>query len=273
MGNESPKTSGALIASAQWTDRGLELAPDDSWYQGRSIYGGVQIALALRAARETTEHEGDEADLRSVHSTFIGPLAAGEPIVAKAEILRAGRSVTHVRSGLEQGGKRCFEATAIYGRARESSVRLDSDLPLAMDPNQARMIRFDAKGPFPAFLQHYEMGWAGGMVPFTGAEDPDGVIVARPAGGVTYDESEFLAITDIIPPVVLAMLKKPAPSSSMNCALELVRPEAIYGTSQWLRFDTELHDTHSGYAWQSARIYDEAGRLLAIGHQSVAVFG
>lgn len=59
----------------------------------------------------------------------------------------------------------------------------------------------------------------------------------------------------------------------MNCGLELIRPEAIYGTYQWVRFEVNLHDTQSGYTWQTPHIYGESGVLLAISHQSVAVFG
>ena len=87
-----------------------------------------------------------------------------------------------------------------------------------------------------------------------------------------YDESEFLALTDVIPPPVISMMRTPSPISSMNCALELIRPEAIYGTRQWVRFEVNLHDSHSGYAWQTAQLYGESGALLAIVHQSVAVF-
>lgn len=273
MKNSNPVTpvaAGTLLSGAAQRDGALELAVDDSWLQGRSWYGGVQLALAIKAARQA--HGGDDP-IRSLHATFIGPIGQEAPATATAEVIRAGRSVTHMRATVRQGDRIAFECTAIFGASRETEARLDSDADTNLDPEKAFRLKF-MPGITPNCVQHYDMRWARGMPPFSGADDPRATIFARPADeDATFDETEFLALTDVIPPPVISIMHKPSPVSSMNVALELIRPEVIFGTRQFVRFESELHDTHSGYAWQTAKMYDEAGTLLAIAHQSVAVFG
>ncbi len=266
----TPQSASALIATASETDNHLELLVGESWLQGRSWFGGVQLALALRAVRRFVDAD---TPVRSVHMTFVAPILHTEPAVASATLLRAGRSVTHVKAQVSQGDRICFQCTAILGAGRESTASYARKSPSNADPDAAS--RFPHQpGVTPNLIQNYDMRWVRGAPPFTAAKDPNSTIYARPAAEhASYDESEILAIVDVIPPPVLSLLSQPAPASSMNCALELVRPELVYGTRQWLRFEVTLHDAHSGYAWQSALIYAENGVLVAIAHQSVAVFG
>ncbi len=273
MKNQNPVTpiaASALIDDAVDRDQALELTVDESWLQGRSWYGGIQLALAVKAARRAL---GRNDPIRSLHATFIGPVGQDAPAAASAEIIRAGRSVTHMRSSVRQGDNICFECTAIFGATRDTEATHDSDAATDLDPEKASRFPF-MPGLTPNCIQHYDMRWGRGKPPFSATDDPRATIFAKPAAaGATYDETEFLALTDVIPPPVISVMKTPSPVSSMNVALELIRPEVIYGTRQFVRFESELHDTHSGYAWQTARMYDEKGTLLAIAHQSVAVFG
>lgn len=260
----------ALIRRAVEDGAALTLTADETWLQGRSLFGGLQFALALRAARQAV---GSDLPLRSVHATFLAPVLHDAPVVAEAKILRAGRSVTHVKAQLRQADNLCFECTAILGSDRETAAAFDAHAAADASPEAAFKLRY-TPGIIPNFIQHYDVRWARGKPPFSGTPDPSATIFVRPADETTrYDETEFLAATDVIPPPVLSLLRTPAPASSMNCAVELIRPEAVYGTHQWLRFEVELHDAHSGYAWQTSRIYGEDGALLALAHQSVAVFG
>ncbi len=265
-----PRSVSGLLGEAVKTGSELSLSVDESWMQGRSWFGGLQIALALKAARQVTS---SDVPIRSIQGIFLAPVAQDEPAMASASALRAGRSVTQVRADVRQGDRSCFQCTAIFGTARDSSVRVDSARPSTADPERSTRLPF-RPGITPNFTQHYELGWTRGEPPFSGAPDAQATILVRPrADNAIYDESEILAITDVIPPPVIALMDSPSPVSTMNCGLELIRPELVYGTRQWLRFEVALHDAHSGYTWQSAHIYSESGILLAISHQSVAVFG
>ena len=258
-----------LLAQAVDDGSGLTLSLDQSWLQGRSWFGGMQMALAMKAARRYGE---SEAPIRSVHASFIAPVLHGAPVRATAHALRKGRSATQIRASLDQGEQRCFDCTAILGADRPSEMAHDARSATKSSPERA--LRFDYRpGVIPNFVQHYDMRWASGRPPFSGATDPTATIFARPiAEHVRYDESAFIALTDVIPPPILSVMRTPAPASSMNCALELIAPQAVYGSRQWIRFETEVHDARYGYAWQSSRLYAEDGTLLAVAHQAVAVF-
>jgi len=266
----NPRPASVVIGDAECVGDTLSLTLDDSWLQGRSWYGGIQLATAFKAARRVA---GGDAPIRSLHGTFLAPVSQAEPAIAEATVLRAGRSVTHMRAALRQGDRTCFDCTVVLGAARKSEVAFNSDVASDLSPESAFKLPF-IPDVTPNFTQHYDLRWARGKPPFSGATDPTASIFARPvAENARYDEIEFLAITDVIPPPVISILHAPSPVSSMNCALELIRPEHVYGTRQWIRFEVTLHDAHSGYAWQTARIYGESGALLAVMHQSVEIFG
>ena len=259
----------ALVSGATQTGSALSLSADESWLQGRSLFGGAQLALAIRALRLEVD---PDLPLRSVHATFLSPVLHDTPVFAKAEVLREGRSLTHGKARLQQNGALCFECTAILGDSRESAMQYEDRRPAMAPPESTAHLRF-VPGVTPNFVRHYDIHRSRGASIFSGAEDPSATIFVRPSDGQShYDETEFLAATDVIPPPALNLMKKPAPASSMNCALELIRPEVVYGTRQWLRFDVALHAAHSGYGWQTSRIHAENGELLAVAHQAVAVF-
>jgi acyl-CoA thioesterase len=73
----------------------------DAWTQGRTIFGGVQAALALRAMRDLVPQT---VPLRVLQTTFIAPVPAGR-LHIEASVLRSGKSVTHVEARIVDQGK------------------------------------------------------------------------------------------------------------------------------------------------------------------------
>jgi len=270
MASLTATTVESLLATSTSTDKGRCLQIDDSWAQGRSWFGGAQMGLALQTIRDQI---GASVPLRNLNSSFVAPLDPDQPAIAVASILRSGRSVTQARCSLIQGEQIGFECIATFGGSRESVLQFDSNVHRPLDLPDDQQFPF-LPGVTPNYHQYYEMRWVRGEPPFVGARDPGAIILARLAEPTfAYTEAEFLAIADTVPPPVLSLLERPAPLSSMTCSLEMISPEAVYGTNQWIRFESELHDAHSGYAWQTVRMYAESGVLLAICHQSIAVFG
>jgi hypothetical protein len=72
------------------------------WMQGRTIFGGLQVALAVRAMRNVI---GPAQQLRSLQATFVAPLPAGR-IELRPDVLRTGRSATVIAT--------CSSATALW---------------------------------------------------------------------------------------------------------------------------------------------------------------
>lgn len=253
-----------LLSSASFTDDGLEVLPEASWLQGRSWFGGLQLALSVRAARRQVPR----LPLRSVQSTFIAPVTAESAAVASATVLREGRSVTHVRVEIRQHGKHCFDAVMVFGEARVSQIDVARIVAADVDPESLQAMPY-AEGLTPAFIQHYDMRWARGDRPFMGAADARAqIFVRRRPQLAPLAESEIIALADSIPSPALSLLAKPGMASSVTWSLELVRPPA----EGWLRFDVALHDSHDGYAWHTAEVFDARNQLVAVTRQCVAVF-
>ena len=78
---------------------GWQATIGEDWLQGRSAFGGIQAALALRAMRELVSAD---MPLRSLQTTFVAPVPAG-PVAIHARILREGRSATQIEASLGDG--------------------------------------------------------------------------------------------------------------------------------------------------------------------------
>jgi len=74
----------------------LEVTAD--WLQGRTVFGGLQAAVALRAMRTLVP----EVPLRTLQGTFLAPVPEGT-LTATARVLRTGKSATHVEARIVDG--------------------------------------------------------------------------------------------------------------------------------------------------------------------------
>jgi acyl-CoA thioesterase len=88
----------------------------EDWLQGRSAFGGLQAALALRAMRELVPAD---MPLRSLQTTFVAPVPAGT-VGIRAQRLRAGRSVIQVEASLHDGEQILCRLLGVFGNARPS---------------------------------------------------------------------------------------------------------------------------------------------------------
>jgi len=86
-----------LLRSAQGDDGRMILEVPEDWMQGRSVFGGLQIALALRAMRSLAP----ELPLRTVQATFVAP-AAGR-LDVRAGVLRRSKSTVHAEARIVDG--------------------------------------------------------------------------------------------------------------------------------------------------------------------------
>ncbi|HMY09766.1 MAG TPA: thioesterase family protein, partial [Marmoricola sp.] len=75
---------------------------DEGWGQGRATYGGLISAPGL-ARMEAIADLGDHR-LRSVSTTFVGPVTPGAAVLS-AKLLRHGSNVTHTTCEIIQEGQ------------------------------------------------------------------------------------------------------------------------------------------------------------------------
>jgi acyl-CoA thioesterase len=239
----------------------------DDWMQGRSAFGGLQAAQALRAMRGEV---GDALPLRALQVTFVGPVPAGS-VAVRAQVLRRGASVSHVQAQLLGDALPLMCATGVFGAARPSAVEHWRSRPRLDEPGPVEM-RFVA-GKSPAFMQHFAARWLRGDLPFTGNQLPEATIELALHDSGPASEAHVVAMADFAPPIALSMLAKPTPGSSMTWLLELLADRFDHWPLQGWRVDVVLEAAREGYTSQSLVVYAPDGSAVALGRQSMVVFG
>jgi len=270
----STEFSAVLESLADAGDGLLQVTVPADWLQGRTVFGGMQMALAGRAMRKVMPVECRELPLRSAQMTFVGPVFGSEPIRLRARLLRRSKSTVHARCDIEtpDGAVACT-VVGIFGVARPSQFVREMPVP---DPGKRPEELAHATVPAgagPAFMQHFEARWAVGDVPFSGCTEPRSMIYARLRDRECGAEDALLALADVIPTPVLSMLTRPAPASSLSWMIEVLRDPAALDYNDWVLIDTEVRAGTAGYLSQTSVLYGADGHAYSVSHQTVGVFG
>lgn len=256
------------------------------WGQGRAVFGGLVAAMLYRRACAVVESASPAPSTasppaaqppRSLAFSLVAPLAPGEARV-EARVLRAGKSVTQAEARIVQGGQVAAVMLASFGAARASEVRVAPAPPPAF-PAPASLPAFRyVPGLTPEFTQHFDLRLATGGFPYSNADEAEigGWIRFRESPPV-LDVEHLLGLVDAWPPAILPTLARPTPASTLAWTIELteaptVAPGDADGAS-FLGYIAHTEVAASGYAHIASRLFRRDGTLLAIGRQTVAVFG
>lgn len=256
-----------LLRSAQLDEGRCTAVVTDDWLNGRTTFGGLQAAIAVRAMRTLVP---ESVPLRTLQATFMAPVPGGA-VTAQARLLRSGKSTRHVEARLMQGDQALALMVGVFGTSRPSTV--------AVSPAQQSVIAtkpFHAKyipGVMPSFLQHFDNHWLRGGPLFSGATDCGLVIETTLLDSGTATEAHVLMIGDLIPPIALAHLRAPTTGSSMTWMLDFIADRIDHLPLERWRIDAELQMARDGYTNQSAVIWGPNGEPIALSRQSMVVFG
>lgn len=235
----------------------------DDWMQGRSVFGGVQAAVALQAMRTLVA----DIPLRTLQMTFVAPV--GRHVRAQARVLRTGKSATHVEARLLGGDETLALAVAVFGAARDSIVR--RELPRAEPLAMKEALRF-VPGLLPDFMRHFDVKLLAGALPFAGAHVDRVVYELALRDDASAGEAQLLAIADFVPPVGLSWMPQPVAGSSLTWMLEILDPGfAAQPLAGW-RIDAAMMAARDGYLSQSTTIYAPDRTPVALSRQSMVVF-
>lgn len=254
-----------LLGSMRLGDGSVHAQVGEDWLQGRSVFGGLQAAIAVRAMRTLVS---EEFPIRSLQMTFIAPVPAGG-IDARAVVLRSGKNTQHVEARLEGNSQLLAHAVAIFGTGRESIVRLD--MPQSPTKTRGRPFAFQA-GLMPNFMQHFSLELFEGAPPFSNAKIDRVVYGIGMIDDGSTTESHVLAIADFVPPVALSWMPKIVAGSSMTWMVEFFDHSFIEQPLQGWRVDAQMIEARDGYTSQSTTIHSPAGNVVALSRQSMAVF-
>jgi acyl-CoA thioesterase len=255
-----------LMRRAKRQPGAVELEVPSDWMQGRSVYGGLQLAVALEAMRTCVP----TTVLRTLQTTFVAPVGEGT-VRARAEVVRQGKNATHAEARIVDGKETLAIVVGVFGSARTSKAARLPRRPHveSSDPHELTFV----SGLFPSFTQHFRARWLKGALPFAGQKAHEQVveIAMRDEGPVT--EGHVIAIADFMPPVALSQLDAPAPGSTLTWMLELLCDDVRHFPLDGWRIDAELVAARDGYTNQSVMLWGPDGSAVALSRQSMLVFG
>lgn len=244
----------------------------EDWLQGRTVFGGLQVALGVRAMRDALG-EGAALPLRSLQATFVGPLPPSRDLRLRAETLRHGKSASQARCDLVHDGAVACTVVAVFGAPRASQIVKEIPRPVVeVDPEALQDLPW-IPGITPNLVQHMQLRWARGTRPYTGHHEPRSLVFARLNDRLCGAEEALIALADCIPPPALSMLTTPAPASSLNLMVELLGDPAGLDREQWSLIDTEVRAGTDGYLSQTSTVWGPSGHAFAVSHQTVAIYG
>jgi acyl-CoA thioesterase len=107
----------------------------DVWNLVPLPQGGIVTAIALRAMSDALDHP--DQTLRTLHTAFVAQVAHG-PVTIDVELLRQGRSMSHLRAEVMNSGAPVGHVTtAVFGARREgfsfTDLRPPADVPPPAD--------------------------------------------------------------------------------------------------------------------------------------------
>ncbi len=249
---------------------GFVATPPDDWLQGRTLYGGLSAALALRACELA---EPGLPPLRAGQIAYVGPASGTVRMVPT--ILRQGRSVTAMGCDLFAGDTLALRALYAFGAGRESGLAAAAPPPPDCLPvREAPPLWGEGadRSMGPSFAQHLSQRLAGPLRPFAGADRGDLLLWVRHAAPVTPGQVALVAMGDALPPASFTRFTQPMVISTLTWSFDLFEPARADG-SGWLLLHSRDDGVGEGYAGQDMAMWDEEGRPLMRGRQSVVVFG
>ena len=245
---------------------GVQTLPHaENWMQGRTFYGGASTLIAYTDAQRRI---GDLPPLRGAQVDFVAPV--GGEVETRSEIIRQGKSVTHVRSDILCDGKLALTAIFLFGAARE---------PNAVHPGpQVEDIAngYDSGEPVPGpkegkhFIQNYEIRRAQEL---QGSGPPLVRRWFRLKEPHDLDPmAELILVGDTLPPGSMRAMQRQGPLSSINWSFNFLDPNPST-TDGWYLAETASQWADEGFSSERLRLWNADGRQLLDGIQCAAIFG
>lgn len=236
-----------------------------NWLQGRTIYGGLSAALALQAALR--DAPPDLPPLKSAQILFVGP--ASTSLTFKTLVLRQGKSATCISVDCMAGADVAMRVMFIFADPRPSKIQHDFyQFPAVNGPESYQ--RLGVVSQAPASLSNFELRFAGKSLPVTGSDHPELMAWVRHIDAAGVDPAvALLALGDSLPLAVMACFTEFAPISSMTWTLDIAQPVTV---GEWFLLRSASQRSGDGYSFQTMEIWNEQGKLLLSGSQTVAIF-
>jgi len=239
---------------------------DGSWNLRPLPQGGIVSAVALRAM---SEHLDDPRQhLRTMHTTFVAQVAHG-PVRIDVDLLRRGRSMSHLRAEVRNPGEqRGHLTTAVFGAARDGFTFVDLEPPRVPPPGACRSFRdpppegIEPFPPMPFWEMRVEGRSAAGHAPWEDYEPDRAELVTwyrfdDPPFGAdgTIDPLALVVLVDTMPGAVgekSGRTGRPWFAPSVDLTVHLLED----CRSPWLLAHNRARHAGEGYASADMALWD-----------------
>ena len=253
------------LATARPIDGGFAATIPENWMQGRTSYGGFSAAMALDAAQRLVP---GLPPLRSAQVSFVGPLAGA--VEVRARLLRRGRNASWISAEVTSEAGVGLTATFVFMGPVESSTLHLHNLPapagLIGAPDAAQF----PEGRGPTVARHFDRRFA---LPRAADKQPELTWWVRLKDAEGLDPMvALLLVGDALPPGVMPLMEAWSPVSSMTWLINLLTP-LPQTTDGWYLLRAAGNYAEQGCSSQDMAIWNADGTAVAVGMQSIAIFG
>lgn len=235
----------------------------EGWAQGRSVFGGLTVALGAALGARLCSRR-----LRTVQAQLLGPVSPGR-LTGQARILREGKTTTFVQVELSQESKIRAQISLVFIEGRTGSIRIDG--PKAPEWPEATTL---PKMPFvpgltPEFTGKADFYFAEGTVPFQSGPDArlGGYVQFNDTAGASPAELQLMLL-DAWPCPSILRLSAPAFASTVTWTAHLLADSA----PGFHRFSYETLAGNNGFSTALGHMWDSEGKHVAVTEQTVVVF-
>lgn len=241
----------------------------DTWQQGRGAFGGLVLAMLVRAIRS---HEPDpERALRSLTAALTGPVLPGGAEIC-VDVLRNGSGVSTLSAQLVQADEVLAHVVAILGRARVRDRDRMLLSPPMIVPWQSVPVAPIRAPIAPVFTQYCEFRPIAGL-PYSGQSgNPDVQGWARFVGlGPEWEEADVVATADMYWPALLLTEPAPRPMATVAFSLQLLQSPQQLPPASPLFYRGHTLAARDGYVVEQRELWSEDGTLVALNEQTLAL--
>lgn len=238
----------------------------DGWQQGRGAFGGLLVALMVRAAEAVL---ADEArPLRSLSAELCAPAQPGLTDI-HVDRLRLGSGLAALAVRMLQGGELVAHASAVFARDRDRDVSWTELAPPQVPPfDPAAAVTFPGA---PIFTRHLE------MVPVD-APIFAGEASARASGWLRLrrpparrDAAILALLCDVWWPTLFSRLAAPRPIATITFTFQPLGDLAALPPDGAVLHRAVGLAARAGYALEQRELWSPSGDLLALNQQTFAV--
>jgi acyl-CoA thioesterase len=241
----------------------------DGWQTPRGPLGGYVMAIVLRAMAEAVADPARHA--RSVTMHFLRVPELG-PVMVRAQVERAGRSLSSTSARLEQRGRLLGLALASYSRAWEGPRFDEAPMPEVKPPGGREPIESSAPGrPGPQFTGRLAMQPRFGDAPFSGSVHGEvggwlGLIEER-----GLDALAIAVLADAWFPAAWPRLTKLAPAPTIDLTIHFRAPLPLPDSLLLGRFRNRV--VRDGFFDEDGELWTPEGTLVAQSRQLGLLLG